>query len=71
MVSIRCKMVVKSELEKLDLRYRMAELGEVELEENISEEKRDELRVALLISGLVLMERQKKYSCGKNKKNNY
>src|SRR4030095_4918812 len=59
MVSIRCKMLVKSELEKLDLRYKTVELGEVELEENISDQKREELRQALLKSGLLLMEDKK------------
>ena len=59
MVSIRCKMVVKSELEKLGLGYKTVDLGEVELEENISPEKWDALRSALLVSGLVLMEDKK------------
>jgi AraC-like DNA-binding protein len=59
MVSIRCKMLVKSELERLDLPYKTVELGEVELEENISEQKREELKNALLGSGLVLMEDKK------------
>jgi hypothetical protein len=52
-------MLVKSELEKLGLRYKTVELGEVELEENISAEERNELRTALLVSGLVLMEDKK------------
>lgn len=59
MVSIRCKMLVKSELEKLNLPHKTVELGEVELEENISDQKREELRQALLKSGLVLMEDKK------------
>ena len=59
MVSIRCKMLVKSELERLDVPYKTVELGEIELEENISNQKRDELREALLRSGLVLMEDKK------------
>ena len=33
MVTIRCKMVVKAELEKLGIRYTAIELGEVDLEE--------------------------------------
>jgi len=52
-------MVVKSELENLNLRYKTVELGEVELEETISEEKRNALRAALLTYGLVLMEDKK------------
>jgi len=38
---------VKSELERLRLPYKTVELVEVELEENISEEKHDELKQAL------------------------
>ena len=59
MVSIRCKMLVKSELERLDVPYKTVELGEIELEETISNQKREELREALLRSGLVLMEDKK------------
>jgi AraC-like DNA-binding protein len=59
MVSIRCKMLVKSQLERLNLPYKTVELGEVELEENIADQKREELKQALLISGLVLMEDKK------------
>jgi AraC-like DNA-binding protein len=59
MVSIRCKLLVKSELEKLNLCYKTVELGEVELEEDISDQKREELKQALLTSGLVLMEDKK------------
>src|SRR5436190_2003402 len=59
MVSIRCKMLVRSELEKLNLPYKTVELGEVELEDSISEQKREELKDALLRSGLVLMEDKK------------
>ena len=33
MVCIRCKMVVKSELEKLGLHYILVELGEAEITE--------------------------------------
>ena len=59
MVSIRCKLLVKSELEKLNLSYKTVELGEVELQENISDQNREELKQALLRSGLVLMEDKK------------
>jgi len=52
-------MLVKSELERLCLPYKTVELGEVELEDVISEEKREELKQALLPSGLVLMEDKK------------
>jgi AraC-like DNA-binding protein len=52
-------MLVKSELENLNLPYKTVELGEVELEGNISDQKREELKQALLRSGLVLMEDRK------------
>jgi YesN/AraC family two-component response regulator len=55
MVSLRCKMMVKSELEKLGLSYGSVELGEVVLLETLSEEKRMQLESALLSSGLELM----------------
>jgi len=59
MVSIRCKMVVKSELDRLGLHYGLVELGEVDIKEDITEEQRDLLRLALLRSGLELMDDKK------------
>ena len=59
MVCIRCKMVVKSELEKLGLHYTVVELGEAEIKEDISTDKRDQLNVALKKSGLELMDDKK------------
>lgn len=59
MVCIRCKMVVKAELEKLGLHYIVVELGEVEIMENISEEQHDQFKAALLKSGLELMDDKK------------
>lgn len=59
MVSIRCKMIVKQELENLNLHYTVVELGEVEIIENIAGEKLEELRSALLVSGLELMDDHK------------
>jgi AraC-like DNA-binding protein len=59
MVSIRCKMVVKSELDRLGLHYGIVELGEVDIKGDISEEQRDLLRLALLRSGLELMDDKK------------
>lgn len=56
MVSIRCKMVVKSELDKLGIHYGRVELGEVELKENVTREQRNQLKEALLGIGLELME---------------
>ena len=59
MVSLRCKMMVKEELKKLGLHFIVVDLGEVEIMENLSEEQRQELKVALLDSGLELMEDKK------------
>jgi YesN/AraC family two-component response regulator len=59
MVCIRCKMVVKNELEKLGLHYTSVELGEVEILENISTEHHDKFKAALLKSGLELMDDKK------------
>jgi len=59
MVCIRCKMVVKSELERLGLHYTVVELGEAEITENISANKRDQLNIALKKSGLELIDDKK------------
>jgi AraC-like DNA-binding protein len=60
MVSIRCKMVVKSELEKLGLQYTTVELGEVEIKDKISKDQIDQLSIALKMTGLELMDDNKK-----------
>lgn len=52
-------MIVKSELQKLGLKHLVVGLGEVELKEPISDEKRELLKLALLHSGLVLMDDKK------------
>lgn len=59
MVSMRCKMAVKSELDKLGLHYTKVELGEVEIMENITEEQQNQLKFRLSQSGLELMDNQK------------
>ena len=59
MVCIRCKMLVKSELEKLGLHYISVELGEVEIMENISGEKLNQFDEGLRKSGLELMDDKK------------
>ncbi|WP_460552611.1 helix-turn-helix domain-containing protein [Ferruginibacter profundus] len=55
MVSIRCKMVVKAELDKMGLHYGAVDLGEVEVKELMSAAEYDELKTALARSGLELM----------------
>jgi AraC-like DNA-binding protein len=59
MVCIRCKMVVKEELTKLGLHYTSVELGEAEVLEEISDGQYDQIRIALLKSGLELMDDKK------------
>ena len=59
MVCIRCKMAVKTELEKLGLHHIMVDLGEVEVMENISKSKLHKLDLALRKSGLELMDDNK------------
>lgn len=59
MVSIRCKMVVKAELERLGIDYGTVELGEVVIHGSITAEQRDQLRKALAHYGLELMEDKK------------
>ena len=55
MVSIRCKMIVKAELDQLGLHYGTIELGYVDIEEDITPEQRDHLKIAFMKSGLELM----------------
>ena len=59
MVCIRCKMLVKDELTKLGLHYTVVELGEADILEHISKEQHDLFKVALLKSGLELMDDKK------------
>lgn len=56
MVSVRCKMAVKEALKKLGLHFIVVDLGEVEIMENISPKQREEVKAALLGSGLELMD---------------
>jgi AraC-like DNA-binding protein len=59
MVCIRCKMVVKEELARLGLHYATVELGEVELLEDLSAAQHDQFKLALIKSGLELMDDKK------------
>lgn len=56
MVSTRCKIVVKEELKKLGLHFILVDLGEIDIMENISTVQREQLKAALLESGLELMD---------------
>jgi AraC-like DNA-binding protein len=59
MVSNRCKMIVKSELEKLGLHFMVLGLGEVEIMETLSDEKQTVLNDRLNEWGLSLMSDKK------------
>ena len=59
MVSNRCKITVKEELKKLGLHFMVVDLGEVDIMENISNDQREQLRKALLTSGLELIDDNK------------
>jgi len=56
MVSLRCKMVVQEELNKLGLNYVAVDLGIAEILEDITESQRKQLKESLLKSGLELLE---------------
>jgi len=59
MVSNRCKMFVKDELAKLGLAFSTIDLGQVTLKNPLSILQRESLQLALLQSGLELMEDKK------------
>lgn len=59
MVSIRCKMIVKTELDNLGIVTTVMELGEVEIKGKLSDKKLNLLRSALLKHGLILMDDKK------------
>jgi len=59
MVSLRCKMLVKEELQKLGLDYVSIDLGMVEVEGDISEDMRELFRENLKKSGLELLDNKK------------
>ena len=56
MVSVRCKMAVKEALKNLGLHFIVVDLGEVEVMEELAPEQRVQLKIALLDSGLELMD---------------
>jgi len=59
MISLRCKMLVKEELNKLGILFTTLELGMVELLEDIPESLRQQLKANLLLSGLEVMDDKK------------
>ena len=59
MVSLRCKMLVKKELEMLGLHYLKIDLGIAEIVGNITQDIREQLQLNLLKSGLELLDNKK------------
>lgn len=59
MVSLRCKMFVKCELEKLGINYSSIDLGIVEVQDEITVEKMEELRKGLMKGGLEIIDNKK------------
>ncbi|HZJ20170.1 MAG TPA: helix-turn-helix domain-containing protein [Pricia sp.] len=60
MVSLRCKMMVKQELQKLGLNYVKVDLGTIEILENITDFQREQLRKNLKAYGLQLLDDKRK-----------
>lgn len=60
MVSLRCKMMVKAELEKLGLNCISVDLGQAEIRGEISEDQLETLRTNLKKSGLEILDDKKK-----------
>lgn len=59
MVCSRCKMVVKSELEKLGLYPISVELGEVEINSAIDDKEKEAIKITLASFGFELLESKK------------
>ena len=59
MVCIRCKMVVKSELDKLGLQYNRVELGEADIMGDVTPAQMKRFDSALKCAGLELMDDKK------------
>lgn len=59
MVSLRCKLIVKSALENMHISFTVVELGEVEITGQLSSEQQQKLKTALLKFGLELLEDKK------------
>jgi AraC-like DNA-binding protein len=56
MVCNRCRSIVKAELDNLGVRYITVEIGEVVIKEELSPEQHTRLNIALLHSGLELLD---------------
>lgn len=59
MVSVRCQMVVKYQLEKLGLKYTYVKIGEAEIVGDVQPEKLEQLKSVLKEAGLVVMDNKR------------
>lgn len=59
MVSLRCKMMVREEIEKLGILHAVVQLGTVDIPEAVSNEKLEIFRQRLTILGLELLDDKK------------
>ena len=59
MVCIRCIMLVKEELKKMNLHYSVVELGEIEVMEDITYDQHEQLKEELKKIGLELLDDKK------------
>ena len=59
MVSLRCKMLVQAELEKLAIPYSKIDLGVIDTKEDITPEQRLQLQEQLQLAGLELIDDKK------------
>ena len=59
MVCIRCRMAVKAELDKLDIKYAFVKIGEAEIIGDIQPEQKEQLKINLKETGLFLVDNKK------------
>ncbi|WP_100611417.1 helix-turn-helix domain-containing protein [Confluentibacter lentus] len=67
MVCSRCKMVVKSELEKLGIQLLSVDLGVIEMLEPVTEQQKHDIAVTLKVFGFELIDDKKSKSIDKIK----
>lgn len=54
-----CRVILQEQLEKLDIKYQLLDLGEIEFKETISQENYDKLHSELARYGIELLDNQK------------
>lgn len=59
MISRRCKIMVKEELNKLEINYHSIDLGVIDIFEELSDDKRNQLKINLLKLGLELLDNKR------------